>query len=156
MPSCRLQDNGPNQINPVTCTPLSTSSIVGRSFCYTYESTVAAPHPTCPRDQVHEFARARSRPGRLVPSHQSTTHCVTHCLPLPSSNEASNPRQLRSLNESKQHTAGAGSHIPAMAAGGEAVQKALQSVAQSTGWTYSLLWRLCPRQGYASSRFLLD
>ena len=34
------------------------------------------------------------------------------------------------------------------AAGGEAVQKALQSVAQSTGWTYSLLWRLCPRQGY--------
>ncbi|ONM52414.1 Transcription factor TT8 [Zea mays] len=31
--------------------------------------------------------------------------------------------------------------------GGEAAQKALQSVAQSTGWTYSLLWRLCPRQG---------
>jgi len=43
-----------------------------------------------------------------------------------------------------------------MAAGGEAVQKALQSVAQSTGWTYSLLWRLYPRQGYASSCFLLD
>nr|CAB3456075.1 unnamed protein product [Digitaria exilis] len=26
---------------------------------------------------------------------------------------------------------------------------ALQAVAQGTGWTYSLLWRLCPLQGYA-------
>jgi len=43
--------------------------------------------------------------------------------------------------------------MAAAGGGGEAVQKALQSVAQSTGWTYSLLWRLCPRQGYAS--FLL-
>ncbi|XP_066398863.1 truncated basic helix-loop-helix protein A-like isoform X2 [Miscanthus floridulus] len=37
--------------------------------------------------------------------------------------------------------------MAAAGGGGEAVQKALQSVAQSTGWTYSLLWRLCPRQG---------
>ncbi|XP_062188725.1 transcription factor BHLH42-like [Phragmites australis] len=33
-----------------------------------------------------------------------------------------------------------------MAASGEATQKALQSVAQSTRWTYSILWQLCPQQ----------
>ncbi|KAG2632815.1 hypothetical protein PVAP13_2NG126200 [Panicum virgatum] len=28
-----------------------------------------------------------------------------------------------------------------------AVQKALQAVAEGTGWTYSVLWKLCPHQG---------
>ncbi|OEL26559.1 Basic helix-loop-helix protein A [Dichanthelium oligosanthes] len=37
--------------------------------------------------------------------------------------------------------------MAAVAGGGEAVQKALQSVAQGTGWTYSVLWCLCPHQG---------
>lgn len=37
----------------------------------------------------------------------------------------------------------------AAAEGGEAVavQKALQAVAEGTGWTYAALWRLCTRQG---------
>ncbi|XP_062186647.1 transcription factor BHLH42-like [Phragmites australis] len=35
----------------------------------------------------------------------------------------------------------------AMAVSGEATQKALQSVAQSTRWTYSIVWQLCPHQG---------
>ncbi|WVZ62430.1 hypothetical protein U9M48_012184 [Paspalum notatum var. saurae] len=34
-----------------------------------------------------------------------------------------------------------------MAGGEAAVRRALQSVAESTGWTYSILWHLCPRQG---------
>ncbi|KAL6639548.1 hypothetical protein ACP70R_023278 [Stipagrostis hirtigluma subsp. patula] len=34
-----------------------------------------------------------------------------------------------------------------MAASGEAVQRALQSVAEATRWTYSLLWQLCAHKG---------
>ncbi|KAL6839032.1 hypothetical protein ACP4OV_031086 [Aristida adscensionis] len=35
----------------------------------------------------------------------------------------------------------------ATAASSDGVQRALQTVAQNTGWTYSLLWKLCPHQG---------
>ena len=33
-----------------------------------------------------------------------------------------------------------------------AVQKALQAVAEGTGWTYSVLWKLCPHQGWVRAQ----
>jgi len=35
---------------------------------------------------------------------------------------------------------------------GMAVQKALQAVAEGTGWTYSVLWKLCPHQGWVRAQ----